>query len=75
MSQTAIFLFGTGVFFLGGLGLVLVGLDAFRSWSEADEATGESAFRAAEQARSDVRAESTHAESTHAESTHDRDTR
>ncbi len=65
MSQSAIFLFGTGVFFLGGLGLVLVGLDAFRSWSEADEATGESAFRAAEQARADVRAESTH----------DRDTR
>lgn len=70
MSQSAIFLFGTGVFFLGGLGLVLVGLDAFRSWSEADEATGESAFRAAEQARADVRAESTHSESTH-----DRDTR
>ena len=60
MSQTAIFLFGTGVFFLGGLGLVLVGLDAFRSWSEADEATGESAFRAAEQARADGRGATTH---------------
>jgi hypothetical protein len=57
VSQSAIFLFGTGVFFLGGLGLVLVGLDAFRSWSEADEATGESAFRAAEQAPADVRTE------------------
>lgn len=62
MSQSAIFLFGTGVFFLGGLGLVLVGLDAFRSWSEADEATGASAFRAAEQARADVRTEPAHAE-------------
>lgn len=60
MSQSAIFLFGTVVFFLGGLGLVLVGLDAFRSWSAADEATGVSAFRAAEQARADVRVESTH---------------
>lgn len=55
MSQVAIFLFGTGVFFLGGVGLVLVGLDAFRSWSEEDEATGEAAFRAAEQARADAR--------------------
>jgi len=56
VSQFAVFLFGTGVFFLGGLGLVLVGLDAFRSWSEDDEASGEPAFRAAEQARADVRA-------------------
>lgn len=52
MSQTAIFLFGVGVFFLGGVGLVLVGLDAFRSWSEEDEVEGHDAFTAAEAARS-----------------------
>ena len=55
MSQLAIFLFGTGVFFLGGVGLVLVGLDAFRSWSDDDETAGEPAARAAEQARADAR--------------------
>jgi hypothetical protein len=37
MSQFSIFLFGVGVFFVGGVGLVLVGLDAFRSWADADE--------------------------------------
>jgi len=37
MSQFGIFLFGVTVFFLGGVGLVLVGLDAFRSWSDVDE--------------------------------------
>ena len=60
MSQSAIFLVGTGVFFLGGLGLVLVGLDAFRSWAGAEEGTGEWAVRAAELARAGVRAASTH---------------
>ena len=55
MSQLAIFLFGTGVFFLGGVGLVLVGLDAFHSWSDDDETAGEPAARAAEQARADAR--------------------
>ena len=55
MSQLAIFLFGTGVFFLGGVGLVLVGLDAFHSWSDDDETAGEPAARAAEQARADER--------------------
>ena len=37
MSQVPLFLFGTGVFFVGGLGLTLIGLDAFRSWSQDDE--------------------------------------
>jgi len=37
MSDLAIFLFGVVVFFIGGVGLVLVGLDAFRSWSDTDE--------------------------------------
>jgi len=55
VSQTAIFLFGTGVFFVGGVGLVLVGLDAFHSWSDDDETAGEPAARAAEQARADER--------------------
>lgn len=57
MSQFAIFLFGTAVFFLGGVGLVLVGLDAFRSWSDDDEVAGGPAFREAEQARAEARAE------------------
>jgi hypothetical protein len=55
VSQLAIFLFGTGVFFVGGVGLVLVGLDAFHSWSDDDETAGEPAARAAEQARADER--------------------
>jgi len=38
VSQVPIFLFGTVVFFMGGLGMTLVGLDAFRSWSDDDEA-------------------------------------
>ncbi len=37
MSQVGIFLFGVGVFFVGGVGLILVGLDAFNSWSDEDE--------------------------------------
>jgi hypothetical protein len=37
VSQVTIFLFGLGVFFVGGVGLVLVGLDAFRAWSDVDE--------------------------------------
>jgi hypothetical protein len=55
VSQSAIFLFGTAVFFLGGVGLVLVGLDAFHSWSDEDEVAGGPAFREAEQARADAR--------------------
>jgi len=55
VSQSAIFLFGTAVFFLGGVGLVLVGLDAFRAWSVEDEVAGGPAFREAEQARADAR--------------------
>lgn len=37
MTQVGIFLFGVGVFFVGGVALVLVGLDAFNSWSDEDE--------------------------------------
>jgi hypothetical protein len=36
VSEFGIFLFGAAVFFVGGVGLVLVGLDAFRSWSDVD---------------------------------------
>jgi hypothetical protein len=55
VSQFAIFLFGVGVFFVGGVGLVLVGLDAFHSWSDDDEEAGEPAARAAEHARAEAR--------------------
>jgi hypothetical protein len=41
VSQNAIFAFGVVVFFLGGLGLVLIGLDAFRSWSQAGDGPGD----------------------------------
>ncbi len=56
MSQLAIFLFGTAVFFLGAVGLVLIGLDAFQGWSDDDEVAGEGAFRAAEASRAVERA-------------------
>ena len=55
MSQAVIFGFGVAVFFLGGLGLVLIGLDAFRSWSRDDHDEGLPAFGAAEAARADAR--------------------
>lgn len=55
MSQAVIFGFGVAVFFLGGLGLVLIGLDAFRSWSRDDHEEGLPDFRAAEAARAEVR--------------------
>jgi hypothetical protein len=51
VSQAAIFGFGVVVFFLGGLGLVLIGLDAFRSWSRDDTSAGEPLSRAAAEAR------------------------
>jgi hypothetical protein len=35
MSDLALFTIGTIVFFLGATGLVLFGLDTFRTWSEA----------------------------------------
>jgi hypothetical protein len=35
MSDLALFTIGTLVFFLGATGLVLFGLDTFRTWSEA----------------------------------------
>lgn len=57
MSQAAIFGFGVAVFFLGGLGLVLIGLDAFRSWSRDDVTEVAPAFRAAEAARAAERRE------------------
>lgn len=59
MSQAVIFGFGVAVFFLGGLGLVLIGLDAFRSWSRDDRDEGLPAFGAAEAARADARMRST----------------
>ena len=41
MSQLAIFLFGVVVFFTGGVGLVLVGLDSVKAWSRGDEEDSE----------------------------------
>lgn len=35
MSDLALFAIGTIVFFLGGAGLVLYGLDTFQAWSAA----------------------------------------
>lgn len=55
MSQGAIFGFGVAVFFVGGLGLVLIGVDAFRSWSRGDIAEGETAFLEAERRRAEAR--------------------
>ena len=55
MSQAVVFGFGVVVFFLGGLGLVLIGLDAFRSWSRNDHDEGLQAFEAAEAVRADAR--------------------
>lgn len=46
MSQLAIFLFGAIVFFVAGVGLVLVGLDAVKSWSHNDEVDSENEARA-----------------------------
>lgn len=46
MSQLAIFLFGATVFFVAGVGLVLVGLDAVKSWSDTDEIDSENEARA-----------------------------
>jgi len=43
MNDIPLFLFGAAVFFVGGLGLVLIGLDAFRSWSDDDDAAGHGA--------------------------------
>jgi hypothetical protein len=38
MSDLALFTIGTIVFFLGGAGLVLYGLDTFQAWSNAGTA-------------------------------------
>jgi hypothetical protein len=41
MSDLALFTIGTLVFFLGGAGLVLYGLDTFQAWSNAGTADDE----------------------------------
>jgi hypothetical protein len=56
VNQLAIFLFGVAVFFVGGVGMVLIGLDLFRSWEVEDEVAGGDAFRAAEADRAEERA-------------------
>ena len=41
MSDLILFIFGSGVFFLGGLGLVLYTMDTFQSWSLRENQDGE----------------------------------
>jgi hypothetical protein len=41
MSDVALFTIGTLVFFLGGAGLVLYGLDTFQTWIAAGSADDE----------------------------------
>lgn len=41
MTDLALFAIGTIVFFLGGTGLVLYGLDSFQAWSVADTSDDE----------------------------------
>jgi hypothetical protein len=41
MSDLALFIIGCGVFFMGGLGLVLYTLDTFQSWSLRENQDGE----------------------------------
>jgi hypothetical protein len=41
MTDLALFTIGTLVFFLGGAGLVLYGLDTFQAWSSAATADDE----------------------------------
>lgn len=44
MSDLALFIIGTIVFFLGGTGLVLYGLDSFNAWSSAGTADDEDRY-------------------------------
>lgn len=41
MSDLALFAVGSGVFFLGGLGIVLYILDSFQAWSLREKADDE----------------------------------
>lgn len=55
MSDLALFIIGCGVFFLGGLGLVLYTLDTFQSWSLRENQDGEDNYLADEQVHDVVR--------------------
>jgi hypothetical protein len=46
MSDIVLFTIGTLVFFLGATGLVLFGLETFRTWSEEGTETGDGAVEA-----------------------------
>ena len=48
MTDLALFTIGTIVFFLGGTGLVLYGLDSFKAWSASDSPEGEDHYLADE---------------------------
>lgn len=49
MSDLVLFIIGSGVFFLGGLGLVLYTLDTFQSWSLRENQDGEDNYLEDEQ--------------------------
>jgi len=44
VSDLALFVVGTIVFFLGGTGLVLYGLDSFNAWSSAGTSDDEDRY-------------------------------
>jgi len=44
MTDLALFTIGTIVFFLGGTGLVLYGLDSFQAWSRSDTSDDEDRY-------------------------------
>ncbi len=44
MSDLAIFIIGSAVFFLGGLGIVLYGIDSFQAWTIREKADDEDRY-------------------------------
>lgn len=55
MSDLSIFLAGTVVFFLGGVGLVLYGLDSFQAWRAAAKQPDEDRYLDEERVRDVLR--------------------
>ena len=44
MSDLALFITGSAVFFLGGVGIVLYALDSFQAWSIREKAADEDRY-------------------------------
>lgn len=55
MTDLALFAIGTIVFFLGGVGLVLYGLDTFQTWSAAGTSDDEDRYLKDETVRQALR--------------------